>query len=135
MEKQEVADFIHAVRNPSEAYVDKPGSPAYAPMDFAIKVDWKGMTMPLFLVEGNLLDLVHLSNGFRVLPDTEPLKVGNALEVTSRIHAVRIMSSGKMVEVCGTISRDSVPSCKSLASFFTVELTGISTRPLSGSQR
>ena len=109
VEKQEVADFIHAVRNPSEAYVDKPGSPAYAPMDFAIKAAWKGMTMPLFLVEGNLLDLVHLSNGFRVLPDTEPLKVGDALEVTSRIHAVRIMSSGKMVEVCGTISRDSVP--------------------------
>ena len=109
VKKQDVADFVHAVRNPSEAYVDRPEKSTRAPMDFAIRAAWKGMTMPLFLVEGNLLDLVHLSNGFRVLHDDEQLKVDDVLQVESRIFAVRILSSGKMVEVRGTISKNDIP--------------------------
>ena len=110
VKKQDIIDFVHVVQNPSDAYIDRPGTSIYAPMDFAIRAAWKGITIPLFLVEANLLDLVHLSNGFRVLlPDTELFKVDDVLQVSSSVDAVRLSKSGKMVEVCGIISRDSVP--------------------------
>ena len=109
VKKQEVTQFVNAVQNPNEAYIEKPGKHAYAPMDFAIRAAWKVMTMPLFLVKGSLLDLIHLSNCFRVFPNTKMLEVNDVLDVSSTVRAVRILSSGKMVEVCGIISRESVP--------------------------
>jgi fatty acid synthase subunit beta len=42
---------------------------------------------PLFLeaMNGDLLKLVHLSNGFQMLPDVKPLKLDDVVESTSRI--------------------------------------------------
>ena len=117
VKKEEVADFIGVVRNHNEAYVTRQGKRHCAPMDFAIKAAWKGMMMPLFLVEGNLLDLVHLSNGFRMLPNAKQLQVDDVLEVTSRVNVVRILGNGKMVEVCGTISSDGNPIIKVTSRF------------------
>lgn len=106
-----IHDFVHAVGNTGEAFVDGPGKVMYAPMDFAIVVGWKAITKPIFpkKIDGDLLKLVHLSNEFRMRPGAEPLKKGDIVQTTAQINAVINQDSGKMVEVCGTISRDAVP--------------------------
>jgi fatty acid synthase subunit beta len=108
---QAVADFVHAVGNTGEAFVNRPGQDMYAPMDFAIVVGWKAITKPIFprRIDGDLLKLVHLSNGFRMVPGADPIKVGDVLDTTAQINAVINQDSGKMVEVCGTIKRDGKP--------------------------
>lgn len=108
---QAIADFVHAVGNTGEAFVDRPGKEVLAPMDFAIVVGWKAITKPIFprAIDGDLLKLVHLSNGFRMLPGADPLKKGDTVETTAQINAVINQDSGKMVEVCGTITRDGKP--------------------------
>lgn len=106
-----INDFVHAVGNTGEAFVDRPGKDVYAPMDFAIVVGWKAITKPIFprTIDGDLLKLVHLSNGFRMLPGAEPLKKGDEVSTTAQVNAVINQASGKMVEVCGTISREGKP--------------------------
>jgi fatty acid synthase subunit beta len=106
-----INDFVHAVGNTGEAFVDRPGKEVFAPMDFAIVVGWKAITKPIFprTIDGDLLKLVHLSNGFRMLPGAEPLKKGDEVETTAQINAVINQDSGKMVEVCGTITREGKP--------------------------
>ncbi|KAJ5594567.1 uncharacterized protein N7459_000775 [Penicillium hispanicum] len=108
---QAVADFVHAVGNTGEAFVDRPGKEVFAPMDFAIVAGWKAITKPIFprAIDGDLLKLVHLSNGFKMVPGATPLKVGDILDTTAQINAVINQDSGKMVEVCGTIKRDGKP--------------------------
>jgi fatty acid synthase subunit beta, fungi type len=106
-----INDFVHAVGNTGEAFVDRPGKEVLAPMDFAIVVGWKAITKPIFprTIDGDLLKLVHLSNSFRMLPGAEPLKKGDEVETTAEINAVINQDSGKMVEVCGTIVREGKP--------------------------
>lgn len=108
---QAVADFVHAVGNTGEAFVDRPGKEVFAPMDFAIVAGWKAITKPIFprAIDGDLLKLVHLSNGFKMVPGAQPLKVGDVLDTSAQINAVINQDSGKMVEVCGTILRDGKP--------------------------
>lgn len=103
-----INDFVHAVGNHGEAFIDRPGKEMYAPMDFAIVVGWKAITKPIFprTIDGDLLKLVHLSNEFRMKPGAEPLKKGDELSTVARVNAVINQDSGKMVEVCGTIWRD-----------------------------
>jgi fatty acid synthase subunit beta len=106
-----INDFVHAVGNTGEAFVDRPGKEVFAPMDFAIVVGWKAITKPIFprVIDGDLLRLVHLSNGFRMIPGAQPLKKGDVLDTTAQINAIVNQDSGKMVEVCGTITRDGKP--------------------------
>ncbi|QIW95704.1 hypothetical protein AMS68_001222 [Peltaster fructicola] len=106
-----INDFVHAVGNTGEAFVDRPGKEVFAPMDFAIVVGWKAITKPIFprKIDGDLLKLVHLSNGFRMLPGATPLKKGDVLDTTAEVNAVINQDAGKMVEVCGTITRDGKP--------------------------
>ncbi|EZF78928.1 hypothetical protein H105_00065 [Trichophyton soudanense CBS 452.61] len=108
---QAIADFVHAVGNTGEAFVERQGKETFAPMDFAIVAGWKAITKPIFprTIDGDLLKLVHLSNGFRMVPGAEPLKVGDILDTTAQINAIVNQDSGKMVEVCGTIKRDGEP--------------------------
>ncbi|KAM7218171.1 Acyl transferase domain containing protein [Rhypophila decipiens] len=103
-----INEFVHAVGNTGEAFVDRPEKIMYAPMDFAIVVGWKAITKPIFprTIDGDLLKLVHLSNEFRMLPGAEPLKKGDQVHTTAQVNAVINQESGKMVEVCGTITRD-----------------------------
>lgn len=103
-----ISDFVHAVGNHGEAFIERPGKEMFAPMDFAIVVGWKAITKPIFprTIDGDLLKLVHLSNEFRMEPGAEPLKKGDELSTVACVNAVINQESGKMVEVCGTIKRD-----------------------------
>ena len=80
-------------------------------MDFAIVVGWKAITKPIFprSIDGDLLKLVHLSNGFRMVPGAEPLKQGDVVSTTAQINSVINRDAGKMVEVSGTIKRKGKP--------------------------
>ncbi|KAI9713282.1 MAG: beta subunit of fatty acid synthetase [Chrysothrix sp. TS-e1954] len=102
-----INDFVHAVGNTGEAFVVRPGKEVFAPMDFAIVVGWKAITKPIFprSIDGDLLKLVHLSNSFRMMPGAEPLRSGDNVDTTARVNAVINQDAGKMVEVCGTITR------------------------------
>lgn len=106
-----INEFVHAVGNTGEAFVDRPGKMVYAPMDFAIVIGWKAITKPIFprTIDGDLLKLVHLSNEFRMMPGAEPLKKGDVVSTTAQVNSVINQESGKMVEVCGTIVRDDEP--------------------------
>ncbi|KAK4143317.1 acyl transferase domain-containing protein [Dichotomopilus funicola] len=106
-----INDFVHSVGNQGEAFVDGPEKVMYAPMDFAIVVGWKAITKPIFprTIDGDLLKLVHLSNQFRMMPGAEPLKKDDVVTTTAQVNAVINQESGKMVEVCGTITRDGQP--------------------------
>jgi len=106
-----IADFVHAVGNTGEAFVERPGKEVLAPMDFAIVVGWKAITKPIFprSIDGDLLKLVHMSNGFRMAVGAEPLKQGDVVHTTAQINAVINQDSGKLVEVSGTINREGKP--------------------------
>ena len=108
---QAIADFVHAVGNTGEAFVDRPGKEVLAPMDFGIVAGWKAITKPIFprSINGDLLKLVHLSNGIRMVPGASPLKKGDVLDASAQINAVINQDSGKMVEVCGTLKRNGKP--------------------------
>jgi fatty acid synthase subunit beta, fungi type len=114
-----INDFVHAVGNTGEAFVDRPGKEVYAPMDFAIVVGWKAITKPIFprTIDGDLLKLVHLSNGFRMLPGATPIKKDDVLDTTAEVNAVINQDSGKMVEVCGTITREGQPIMEVVSQF------------------
>lgn len=106
-----INDFVHAVGNTGEAFVDRPGKEVLAPMDFAIVVGWRAIIQPIFprKIDGDLLKLVHLSNSFRMLPGAAPLRKGDVVDTTAEVNAVVNRPAGKMVEVVGTISRDGEP--------------------------
>ncbi|ODV91402.1 hypothetical protein CANCADRAFT_32053 [Tortispora caseinolytica NRRL Y-17796] len=103
-----IADFVHAVGNHGEAYVERQGKVTLAPIDFTIVLGWKSIIQAIFPkeIDGDLLKLVHLSNAFRVFPGQKPLSAGDVVETVAKINAVINQDSGKMVEVVGTVLRD-----------------------------
>ncbi len=55
--------------------------------------------------DGDLLKLVHLSNGFRLLDGARPLKAGDVCKAEARIIAVINSDAGKTVKVKGFVTR------------------------------
>lgn len=104
---ERVAQFLGAIQKTTARHE----SQRVVPLDFAIVIAWKALMKPLFIesLDEDLLKLVHLSNEFRTRPGSEPLQVGDVLYTTSKIEAITIQSSGKVVEVCCTIVRNAKP--------------------------
>jgi fatty acid synthase subunit alpha, fungi type len=57
-------------------------------------------------IDGDLLRLVHLTNGFRLLNGARPLQLGDKCRAEARIVSVVNSDSGKAVKVKGYIIRD-----------------------------
>ncbi|EGV63242.1 beta subunit of fatty acid synthetase [Yamadazyma tenuis] len=108
---QDISEFTHAIGNKSEAFVSRNGKESYAPMDFAIVIGWKAIINAIFprTVDGDLLKLVHLSNGYKMIPGAKLLKNGDKVASKAEIKSVLNQASGKMVEVIGTIYRENKP--------------------------
>lgn len=106
---KDISEFTHAIGNKCEAFVSRPGKVTLAPMDFAIVIGWKAIMTAIFpkTVDGDLLRLVHMSNGYRMMPGAEPLKKDDVVSSDAVIKAVVNQPSGKLVEVVGTVYRDS----------------------------
>ncbi|KAG0311839.1 beta subunit of fatty acid synthetase, partial [Dissophora globulifera] len=104
----EIKEFCQAVGNQAEIYVERRQKVVYAPMDFAIVVGWKSIIQAIFpkSIDGDLLKLVHLSNGFRMIDGAESLKQGDIVDTVAEIKAVINNDSGKLVKVKGVVLRD-----------------------------
>lgn len=111
VEGKAIADFVHAVGNNGEAFVDRPNKVTSAPMDFAIVTGWKAIIMAIFpkMIDGDILRLVHMSNGFKMKPGAGPLKKGDRVHMTASLKSVTNQASGKVVEVSGVLYTNSKP--------------------------
>lgn len=107
----EVKEFCQVVGNQAEIFIDRGQKVVFAPMDFAIVVGWKAIIKAIFpkTIDGDLLRLVHMSNGYRLLDNSELLKVGDVVDTYAYINGIINTDSGKIVEVKGTIVRDNKP--------------------------
>ncbi|KAI5964258.1 FAS1 [Candida pseudojiufengensis] len=108
---KDIAEFTYAIGNKCEAFVNRPGKLTLAPMDFAIVIGWKAIIKAIFpkTVDGDLLKLVHLSNGYKMIPGAAPLKKDDIVSTKAEIKSVINQQSGKLVEVIGTIYREQKP--------------------------
>lgn len=68
-------------------------------------------------IDGDLLKLVHLSNGFRLVSGARPLKAGDVCKAEARIVSVANTDAGKTVKVKGYVTRDGQPIIEVASSF------------------
>ena len=68
-------------------------------------------------IDGDLLKLVHLSNGFRLLDGAEPIRAGDVCSAEARVVAVTNSDSGKTAKVKGYVLRKGVPVIEVTSSF------------------
>lgn len=80
--------------------------PRIAPLDYAVVVAWKALTKPLFVLDVNLLRLVHLQNSFEWI---SPIHDNDILAIKSHVSSLVVQESGTLVEVKATISRSGRP--------------------------
>ncbi|SEI30838.1 YALIA101S01e08768g1_1 [Yarrowia lipolytica] len=117
-----IADFVHAVGNKGEAFVGRSTSAGtvFAPMDFAIVLGWKAIIKAIFprAIDADILRLVHLSNGFKMMPGADPLQMGDVVSATAKIDTVKNSATGKTVAVRGLLTRDGKPVMEVVSEFF-----------------
>ncbi|KAF8525925.1 hypothetical protein BU17DRAFT_74311 [Hysterangium stoloniferum] len=114
-----VERFCSVVGNQSESFKSTRNEIAKAPMDFAIVTGWQAIMQSIFpdVVDGDLLKLVHLSNGFRMVPGVRSLQVGDVCRAKAKIISVINSDSGKTVKVKGAVYRDDEPVIEVTSSF------------------
>jgi fatty acid synthase subunit beta len=107
-----------------------------APMDFAIVTGWKASSSydsivldidlctqaimkSIFpsVIDGDLLKLVHLSNGFRMVEGATSLQVGDVCRAEARIVSVTNANEGKIVKVKGHVYRGRQPVIEVVSAF------------------
>ncbi|CAE6460687.1 unnamed protein product [Rhizoctonia solani] len=114
-----VERFCAVVGNQSEQFKSARNEQVQAPMDFAIVTGWQAIMRSIFPkdVDGDLLKLVHLSNGFKMVEGATPLLVGDVCKAEARIASVTNSDSGKTVKVTGFVLRDGKPVIEVTSSF------------------
>lgn len=120
IKSKDIAQLTHSINNSCEYFVPRAGRNQLAPMDFAIVIGWKAIMKAIFpkTVDGDILKLVHLSNAYAMLPNAEPLKVGDKVSSDAEIVSVVNGPTGKTVEVVGTIYRDDKAVMQVTSAFF-----------------
>ena len=68
-------------------------------------------------IDGDLLKLVHLSNGFRMVDGAKPLQVGDVCKAEARIVSVVNANEGKIVKVKGHVYREGKKVIEVISSF------------------
>jgi fatty acid synthase subunit alpha len=68
-------------------------------------------------IDGDLLKLVHLLNGFRMMEGATPLKVGDVCKAEARIVSVTNANEGKIVKVKGHVYRAGQPVIEVVSAF------------------
>jgi len=118
--RQQITDFVNIIGNRAESYTDRGQKVLFAPMDFAIVVGWQSIIRAIFpkFINADLLKLVHLSNGFRMIDNELGLKEGDVVKTESRIISVVNDETGKIVEVKGVLKRDEKPFMEVISKFF-----------------
>lgn len=119
IDSEEVEDFCAIIGNQGELFKSSRTEEVQAPLDFAIVTGWQAIMKSVFpaSIDGDLLKLVHLSNGFRLLPGATPLKAGEVCKAEGRIVSVVNTDAGKAVRVKGHIIRDDQPVIEVVSGF------------------
>jgi fatty acid synthase subunit alpha, fungi type len=107
----DVETFCAVVGNQQEKFKTVRTDEVKAPMDFAIVTGWQAIMKAIFpsTIDGDLLKLVHLSNGFRAVPGSKPLKAGDICRAEAKVVAVVNSDSGKTVRVAGHVLCEGKP--------------------------
>ncbi|KAA1467738.1 fatty acid synthase [Dentipellis sp. KUC8613] len=115
----DVETFCDVVGNQQEAYKATRSAEVQAPLDFAIVTGWQAIMKAIFpeSVDGDLLKLVHLSNGFKLVPGAKPLKAGDKCQAEAQVTAVTNSDAGKTVKARGYILVDGKPVIEVSSSF------------------
>ncbi|KAI0826547.1 acyl transferase domain-containing protein [Trametes gibbosa] len=108
IDEDEIDSFCAVIGNQGEAFKSVRNETPLAPMDFSIVAGWQSIMKAIFPapIDGDLLKLVHLSNGFRLLNGAKPLQAGDVCHSEVRVIAVVNGNAGKTVKVKGYILRD-----------------------------
>ncbi|KAG8968299.1 3-oxoacyl-[acyl-carrier-protein] synthase [Tulasnella sp. 419] len=117
--KEDVEKFCAVVGNNAESFKSVRCEAVEAPMDFAIVTGWQAIMKAIFPkeIDGDLLKLVHLSNGFKMVPGASALKDGDVCRAEAKIVSVINSDSGKAVRVKGFVMRDGAPVIEVTSSF------------------
>jgi fatty acid synthase subunit beta len=117
--EESIQSFAESVDYSGESTIGRVGKEIVSPIDYSIVPAWKAITKPLFCesLDGNLLDLVYLSNDFRMVPGAAPLKAGETVLTMSRVTAVVNQDAGRMIEVRGTVMRQKSPVIEIVSRF------------------
>eukprot|EP01062_Namystynia_karyoxenos_P028436 TRINITY_DN21550_c0_g1_i1.p1 TRINITY_DN21550_c0_g1~~TRINITY_DN21550_c0_g1_i1.p1 ORF type:complete len:4167 (+),score=1617.38 TRINITY_DN21550_c0_g1_i1:129-12503(+) len=111
-----ITNFCRIVGNDHVEYIGQSaGGKMKAPMDVAIVAGWRATVRALFprSVDGDLLSLVHLENGFRMLAPGAMLDEGDTVDSRGEVTAVTNDSGGnKVVEVRAVLSRSGTDLCE-----------------------
>jgi fatty acid synthase subunit alpha len=101
----DVEAFCTVVGNQQDKFKTVCTDNVKAPMDYAIVTGWQAIMKAIFpsAIDGDLLKLVHLSNGFKMILGSRPLKAGDVCHTEARVVAVVNSDSGKTVRVSGRI--------------------------------
>jgi fatty acid synthase subunit alpha len=107
LKAEDIETFCDVVGNQGESFRKARSAEVTAPMDFAIVAGWQAIMKAIFPkeIDGDLLKLVHLSNGFRMVEGATPLKAGDVCIAKARIASVVNTDAGKAVKVRGFITR------------------------------
>ncbi|KZP00458.1 fatty acid synthase [Calocera viscosa TUFC12733] len=119
IDAEAVERFCAVIGNQAEPFKSVRSEEVQAPMDFAIVTGWQALMKAIFppSIDGDLLKLVHLSNGFRQMDGEAPLKVGDVCSSKVSIASVTNTDSGKSVTVKGHLLRGDRPVMEVTSSF------------------
>ncbi|KAJ2095905.1 fatty acid synthase alpha subunit Lsd1, partial [Coemansia sp. S100] len=118
--RESVEEFCYAIGNMSDRYIATAGgSSAVVPLDYAMRAFWPSLCKCLMTqaCDGDLTSLVHVSNGFRVLPGTPPMQAGQHLSSEAWISEVVDGDSGRTVVVGGHVISDGLPAVEMSTTF------------------
>ncbi|KAJ7158521.1 fatty acid synthase [Mycena filopes] len=119
IEAAAVEQFCAVVGNQGESFKTVRNDQVSAPMDFAIVTGWQAIMKSIFpsSIDGDLLKLVHLSNGFRMVDGAKPLQVGDVCKAEANIVSVTNTDPGKVVKVKGHVFRAGKPVIEVISAF------------------
>ncbi|KAJ2379959.1 fatty acid synthase alpha subunit Lsd1, partial [Coemansia sp. RSA 2611] len=115
-----VEEFCYAIGNNSDKYIASVDGPsAVVPLDYAMRVFWPSLCKCLITqtCDGDLTSLVHMSNGFRVLPGAPQMRAGQQLSSEAWISEVLDGDAGRTVVVIGHVISDGLPVVEINTSF------------------
>ncbi|KAJ3373192.1 3-oxoacyl-[acyl-carrier-protein] synthase [Allomyces arbusculus] len=120
VDRESIARFCKVIQNDTELFVEKGQDKLAAPLDYAIVAGWKAVVQPLFstLIDGDLLKLVHLSNGFKVLAPGALVYAGDTISTKAEVASITNTPTGKKISVRGVLSRDGVDLVEVTSAFF-----------------
>ncbi|KII85134.1 hypothetical protein PLICRDRAFT_45274 [Plicaturopsis crispa FD-325 SS-3] len=119
IEGADVETFCNVVGNQGESFKTARNDGVKAPMDFAIVTGWQAIMKSIFPadIDGDLLKLVHLSNGFRMVDGARILQAGDVCKAKASIASVTNTDAGKVVKVKGHVYRDGQAVVEVVSSF------------------